>query len=175
MTEQTGSVMDAFSTGAFAASRRSGRRVFGRVFTALLFALFVVTLLMALLVGTGVYRTLYDVRTDANETRLGLNLIANSVRANDAVDAVAVGSGPEGRSLVLVERLESGTYETRIYFFEGQIVEEYALADAAYTPEKATKIVASDLFDFAYENGLLTVSTDQGSIDIALRSVKGGA
>ncbi|WP_255467152.1 DUF4860 domain-containing protein [Raoultibacter phocaeensis] len=175
MTEGDETVMDAFGSVALASRKSKDKRLIGRVFTALLLALFVVTLLMAIMVGTGVYRSLYEIRSDANETRLGLNLIANSVRANDAVDAVAVGAAPEGRSLVLMERLESGTYETRIYLHEGMIVEEYALADAAYTPDKATKIVASDTFDFAYENSLLTVMTDQGSIDIALRSVKGGA
>ncbi|WP_180995257.1 DUF4860 domain-containing protein [Raoultibacter timonensis] len=175
MTDRVDSVMDAFDAGAFTTGMRPKTRAFGRVFTALLLALFVVTLLLAVLVGTDVYKSLYGVRSETNETRLGLNLIANNVRANDAVDAVAVGSGPEGRSLVLVERLESGTYETRIYRYEGSIVEEYALADAAYTPRKATRIVASDRFDFTYENGLLTVTTDQGSIDIALRSIKGGA
>ena len=99
----------------------------------------------------------------------------SNVRAADAVDAIGTGQGPEGRSLVLTERLDSGTFETRIYAYQGSIVEEYTLADAAYTPERATPIVNSELFAFTYENGLLTVDTDDGSVQIALRSVRGGA
>ena len=146
----------------------------GHAFTTLLFAVVVLFLLIALMVGTSAYRAVNDVRSSTDESRLGLSLIANSIRMNDATDAVGVADGPEGLALVLTERLESGDYETRIYAYRGAIVEEYARADAAFTPEKAREIVRSDRFDFSYEDGLLTVSTDQGSTAVALRSVRGG-
>ncbi|MEQ3364249.1 DUF4860 domain-containing protein [Raoultibacter massiliensis] len=171
MTKRT-DITKALSQAPFSEAKRSqAAGSSGHMFTALLFALFVIALLLAVVAGTNVYRNLNDVRSGADEARLGLTLLANNVRANDAADAIAAGTGPEGRSLVLVERLDSGTYETRIYRHEGNIVEEYALADAAYTPEKAVVICPSDVFDFSYGNGLLTITTDQGSADVALRSV----
>ena len=93
----------------------------------------------------------------------------------DATDAVGVATGPEGLALVLTEQLDSGNYETRLYRYQGSIVEEYARADSAFTPQKARQIVASERFDFTYENSLLTVHTDQGSTSVALRSVRGGS
>lgn len=144
-------------------------------FTAVLFALFLFTLLMAILAGTNVYKALNDVRQNVDNTRLSLNLVANTVHANDEVNSVAVGQGPEGKSLVLVEQLESGTYETRVYLYEGYIVQEYSLSNAPYTPERASKIAPSDIFDFSYANGLLTINTSQGSTSVALRSLSGGA
>lgn len=171
MTKRT-DITKALSQAPFSEAKRSqAAGSSGHMFTALLFALFVIALLLAVVAGTNVYRNLNDVRSGADEARLGLTLLANNVRANDAANAIAAGTGPEGRSLVLVERLDSGTYETRIYRHEGNIVEEYALADAAYTPEKAVVICPSDVFDFSYGNGLLTITTDQGSADVALRSV----
>ena len=171
MTKRT-DITKALSQAPFSEAKRSqAADSSGHMFTALLFALFVIALLLAVVAGTNVYRNLNDVRSGADEARLGLTLLTNNVRANDAADAIAAGTGPEGRSLVLVERLDSGTYETRIYRHEGNIVEEYALADAAYTPEKAGVICPSDVFDFSYGNGLLTITTDQGSADVALRSV----
>lgn len=171
MTKRT-DITKALSQAPFSEAKRSqAAGSSGHMFTALLFALFVIALLLAIVAGTNVYRNLNDVRSGADEARLGLTLLTNNVRANDAADAIAAGTGPEGRSLVLVERLDSGTYETRIYRHEGNIVEEYALADAAYTPEKAVVICPSDVFDFSYGNGLLTITTDQGSADVALRSV----
>ena len=164
-------VMEALTSRGIA-QRAEGGQGFGRLFTVLLFALFIVALLIAIMTGTGLYRALVEVRDQADDTRLATGLIANSVRAADSVDAVGAG---EGRSLVLTERLDSGTFETRIYAYQGSIVEEYALADAAYTPEKATPVVASERFAFSYENGLLTVETDDGSVQVALRSVRGGA
>lgn len=147
----------------------------GSVFSTIFFALMILALLALLFVGVNAYRTANDTRTAGNEMRIGLSLIGNSIRANDVVDAVGAGTGPEGRSLVMTETLESGSFETRIYAYRGSIVEEYAAAGSAYTPERAREIVASEVFDFEYRNGLLTVYTDQGAASVALRSVSGGA
>lgn len=167
-------VMEALTSRGMA-QRGEGGQNFGRVFTALLFALFILALLIAIMAGTGLYRALVEVRDQADTSRLATGLIANSVRAADSVDAVGRGQGPEGSSLVLTERLENGTFETRIYAYQGAIVEEYALADAAYTPDKASHIVDSERFSFDYNSGLLTVETDDGMVEVALRSAKGGA
>ena len=76
---------------------------------------------------------------------------------------------------MLTERLDSGTFETRIYAYQGSIVEEYALADAPYDPSKATAIVRSSVFDFSYGGGLLTIVTDAGQTSVALRAAGGDA
>ncbi len=180
---------------AYGGSPRRQERDFGRVFTGLLFALFVATLLMAILVGTGVYRVLHQEGAVADNQRLSLTLLANDVRANDQIDAVARAWVTEdavsvevagadgfeaaaaaedglfqGPALVLRETLPSGVYETRLYRYDGTIMEEYALADAPYDPLKATAIVDSSVFAFSYEDGLLTIETDAGATAVALRS-----
>ena len=152
----------------------SGRDL-GQIFTVLLFAVFIITVLLSIVVGTDTYRRLIDAQNEADATRLGLSLIANSVHANDETDAIGVGRGPEGRSLVLFEHGDNGTYETRVYLYKGNIVQEYALEGAPYTPTKASTVVESRNFDFSYNDGLLTVYTDQGSVNVALRSERGGA
>ena len=138
---------------AYGSNPRRQERDFGRVFTGLLFALFVATLLMAILVGTGVYRVLHQEGAVADNQRLSLTLLANDVRANDQIDAVArawvtedavsvevagadgfeaAAAAEDGRSLfqgpalVLRETLPSGVYETRLYRYDGTIMEEYA-------------------------------------------------
>ena len=106
--------------------------------------------------------------------RLESGLLANSVHVADAANAVEVGAGPEGDALVLVERLDNGTYETRIYQYQGNIVQEYAIAGRDYSPDRAQVLAPSTTFEFSYEDNLLTVKTDQGSFDVALRSRQGG-
>jgi uncharacterized protein YodC (DUF2158 family) len=145
------------------------------IFEALLFALIVGLLLAALAAGVGVYKNISDKRTADEQGRAGLTLIANSVRNADAIDAIGVGAGPEGQALVLSEYADSGTYETRIYEYQGNVVEEYAVSGTSYTPGRASQVVSSDSFSFSYAKGLLTISTDQGSTSIALRSVREGA
>ncbi|WP_165249100.1 DUF4860 domain-containing protein [Adlercreutzia sp. ZJ141] len=147
----------------------------GRMFTTLLFAVITLFLLAAFLVGVNAYQSANSMRANADEMRLGLSLLSNSVRTNDVTDAVGVAEGPEGPALVLSEHVDAGDYETRLYLYQGNVVEEYARAGSAFTPERAREMVASESFDFTYENGLLTIYTDQGSTCIALRSVRGGA
>ena len=123
--------------------------------------------------------------------------VVSALRANDQIDAVArawvtedavsvevagadgfeaAAAAEDGRSLfqgpalVLRETLPSGVYETRLYRYDGTIMEEYALADAPYDPLKATAIVDSSVFAFSYEDGLLTIETDAGATAVALRS-----
>jgi hypothetical protein len=146
-----------------------------RIFAVCVFVLLFVVLLAAIVSATGVYRSVAAEQEQQSDQRVGLNLIANYVRASDVPDAVARGEGPEGDALVLVDRQADATYETRIYRWQGSIVEEYAIAGSLYTPEKAQALVTSDTFSFDYDDGLLTITTDQGSTSVALRSTQGNA
>lgn len=146
----------------------------GRLFTGLLFALFVVVLLLALVAGTKVYSALTTMSAQGNDDRVAVSLLANTVRAQDAADAVGEGAGPEGPALVLTEHLASGAYETRIYLSGGWVVEEYSPADAPYRPQAATPLVATGDFSFTYGDGLLQIDTDRGTAVVALRCAEGG-
>lgn len=144
------------------------------LFPIILLAVFFIALLLSLVCGVLVYKHVTNLQTAANTQREGLELICNVVRANDSTGSVAVGNGPEGKALVIVEALSTGNYETRIYLHDGKIVQEYSLAESPYTPEKASTITESGTFSFSYANGLLNVETDQGSAEIALRHLQGG-
>lgn len=145
-----------------------------KVFPIFILAVFFLALLLALVSGAIVYKSISDSTASANNARQGAGLICNAVHSNDEKGAIAVGSGPEGRSLVIKETLDSGTYETRFYLYEGKIVQEYSIEGASYSPAKASTVTESDTFSFSYSHGLLTVTTDQGTAEVALRSVTGG-
>ncbi len=153
-----------------ATAARRGRRLF----PVLLLAVFFLALLMALMTGVFVYRHVSDTQAANLTRREGLDLIANIVRANDSTDSIAAGEGPEGRSLVIVETLDTGTYETRLYLYKGKVVQEYSLQGSAYTPAKASEVTESESFSFDYADGLLSITTDQGTREIALRYLQGG-
>lgn len=154
--------------GAGAAPDGRGRS--RQVFAVLLLALFVVTLLGALAAGTTVYQQLIGREDHTSEKRSSLDVIVNAVRATDSSSSVVRGSGPEGDALMLVERLESGSYETRIYLFDGWIVEEYATTGTEYDPSSATRIARSSSFSFELNGSLLEMSCDAGTAQVALRS-----
>ena len=166
-------LMDAVTTSS---SRRHERSFnYQRAFSILLFVVFVVVDLLALVIGTSSYGSLTKMQA-ANDARImTLGPITSSIRANDAADSIRTGEGPEGKALVLATSDEAGTYETRIYLYEGNIMQEYALADAPYAPQKATALSPSSEFDFFYDDGVLTVTTEAGSAKVALRNLQGGA
>lgn len=166
--------VDALSKLSETSAGNKREREHRKLFGLALLCVFFIALLMALTAGVTVYRHVTDAQ-DANVSRReGIELIANIVRAGDAKGAVAVGDGPEGRSLVIVENLDSGTYETRLYLYKGAIVQEYSLAGTGYTPPKASRVTESSRFDFTYDNGLLAITTDQGTCEVALRYLQGG-
>ncbi len=169
MRQSPAEVLNAMSTLRDEQHSRFPRHLF----VSLLMVIFFVMLLLALMAGVSIYHRVADIQISTSEDRLGQQLVANYVRSTDSVNAVKVGTGPEGQSLVLLEQLESGNYETRIYLYEGAIVEEYAVEGSPYTYSKAVKLVDSSRFSFGYEDGLLTIMTDQGSTCVALRTTQG--
>ncbi len=166
--------IEALAKLSEAAGAGSGSKRPRKLFPVLLLCVFFVAMLLALIAGVSVYRHISDTQAGNVARREGAELIANIVHANDAKGAIATGEGPEGKSLVVVESLDSGTYETRIYLYKGKVVEEYSLQGTGYTPAKASTVTESESFDFSYSNGLLSVSTDQGTCEVALRYLQGG-
>lgn len=141
-----------------------------RLSALVLFALFVVALLLALVAGVGAYSTIVSEGDEISDSRFSHGLILNSVLASDSFDSVQIGCGPEGDALVLVEQTLAGTFETRIYKYKGEILQEYTLAGNAYDPDGATKLLDSATLDFTLDGSLLKVSTDEGLTEVAIRA-----
>ena len=161
---------------AFERSKREERKVgSGRTFTIILMAVFFVVLMVGLATGVTIYQKVAVAQHQTNALHMQSGLLTNTVHVNDAADAVSMGAGPEGDALVLVEHLDSGTFETRIYHYQGSIVQEYAIEGRPYNPANAIEIAESTVFEFSYSDGLLTFMTDQGSFDVALRSAQSGS
>ena len=153
------------------ASRGGSRSA--HLFTSLLFLVFTCALLLALATGVGVYRHIHATSSATEKARLAGALVTNVVRSKDAEAAVSLGTAPGGgQSLVLTERLDSGTFETRLYLYDGALVEEYVPAGTAYDPAHAEPLVAASAFavELDEDAGALRVTCDTTTTFIALRS-----
>lgn len=169
MTQRNTDILNALTT--IRAEKPEKRR--RNYFPALLMLVFLAILLVALVTGVTIYKNVANIQLSTDEGRLGKQLIGNTVRARDGVNAVRVGVGPEGPSLVLVEYLDTGTYETRIYLINDAIVEEYTVSGTPYDASRSVKLADSSKFDLSYDSGLLTIKTDQGTTEVALRTMQG--
>jgi hypothetical protein len=135
--------IDYNSVAAFKRSKlRKGQKRNTHVFTIVLFAVFFVVLMVGLAAGVSMYLAVATNQLDTNAARMQAGLLASNVHANDEGNALGTGNGPEGRALVLTDRLSGeDAYEMRIYLYQGKIVQEYSVAGAAYTPERAQPLI----------------------------------
>lgn len=149
------------------------------LFAGVLMALFVLTVLLALAAGVAAYGGIVANGGEQDTERLATALIANTLTSNDYAGALAREEGPEGPALVLTQRLETGSYQTRLYLFEGSLVQDYVLAGAAYDPRLGEELFATKTFSFSADGSLVTVTTDAGTVCVDLRaaqaSTEGGA
>lgn len=153
---------------------REERHVSARLFSVALMAVFFVALMGCLAAGAHVYQVAAEAQEAATRLHLEAGLLSNIVRSYDRSDAVALGEGPEGTSLVLTRTTASRTYETRIYHYQGRLMQETAVAERPYDPAGATELLETTVFDVSLDGGLVTFGTDSGSFCVALRSSDSG-
>ena len=144
-----------------------------RVFTLLLIVVFFIILMGGLAGGASMYSSITNIQSHNNELYQQSGLIANAVRTNDKLYSITQGEGPEGPALVLVKVIDGESYETRLYLYRGHVMEEYAMAGSPYKTSAATVLFDSKTFDFSFDGKLLSVTTDFGTSEVALRSRQG--
>ena len=170
---ETGTPNRAIHSALRRAEMRSEARNSSRLLSVTLMTVFFIALMGGLSLGALMYRNTARCQARARETHLQSGLIANIVRGGDVAGAVRASEGPEGPSLVLTRTLGKRSYETRLYLWEGAVVQEVAVAGSPYDPANATPLLATQAFSFTLDRGLLSFETDGGSFAVALRSDAG--
>jgi len=140
------------------------------------FAIFAACVLAVLLTGANAYRRLTKRDQAASDRRVGIQYVAARVRHADSEHSVAVESFDGGDSLVLGD----GEYVTRIYCYDGYLMELFSAASEPMSPESGEQIMAVDGLALSLEEGLLTVTVtdvrgEESTLVLSLRSGEGGA
>jgi len=107
----------------------------------LLFGVFAVCILSALLTGTDVYRRLADQDTVSYGHRTSAQYLATKVRQADRADGISVCDFEGLKALSLTEEIEGERYETRIYCYDGYLRELFSPVAAEMTPEAGEKVL----------------------------------
>ena len=152
--------------------RRESRLTMGHGFSFTVMSAFFIVMMICLVAGVAIYRGVSTQHARTNDLRMQSGLLVNIVRMNDMADCVQRAAGPEGDALVLVTTLDSGTYETRVYLYQGAIVQEYAIAGRPFNPDNAVRVVESSSFGFDFRDGLVSMYTDDGCFQVAIRSAQ---
>lgn len=142
----------------------------------LLFGVFAVCVLIVLLTGARAYRGLTDRDRAAYDRRTCVQYIATKVRQGDLTGGVAV--EPFGDAAALSLKDPEG-FITRLYCFDGWLMELYTFADGALEPQDGERIMPLAGLELTLEDGLLTAELQAGegvtdTLRLSLRSEEGG-
>lgn len=140
----------------------------------LLFGVFAVCVLGVLLTGARAYRGLTQRDQAAFDRRSCVQYIATKVRQSDLTGAVTVEPYGGGAALRLNDS-EMGCV-TRLYCYDGWLMELYTFADAELEPQDGEKVMPLTGLSFDLKGGLLTVElqSGEGVTDTLRLSLRGG-
>ena len=135
-----------------------------------------VCVLIVLLTGAKAYRGLTERDRAAYDRRTCVQYIATKVRQGDVEGGVTV--EPFGDTAALCMRQYG--FVTRVYCYDGWLMEMYTFEDAELTPQDGEKVMPLSGLSFDLEDGLLTVELQSGegvtdTLRLALRSGEGAA
>ncbi len=138
----------------------------------LLFGVFAACVLAVLLTGANAYRRLTLRDRAVDNRRTCVQYIATRVRQGDVEGGVTVEPFQETNALCLAQ----DGYVTRVYWYDGYLMELYCFAEERPGPEDGQRMMEAEALAFSLEDGLLTVdiTTAGGGEETLLLSLRGG-
>lgn len=138
----------------------------------LLFGIFAVCVLAVLLTGADAYRRLTQRDQAAHDRRTAIQYVATRVRQADSAGGVRVEEFGGVQTLVLGANEE---YITRLYCYDGSLMELYTGADAEFYPDDGERLMDMSAMEFDLKDGRLqtvcvAADGEVSSLKLSLRS-----
>lgn len=154
---------------------RNGKFSLEGVLALVLFGIFALCILTALLQGARVYRQLTERGAAAYQERTAAQYLLTRVRQADCPGAVSVDRFGMVETLELTETIDGTEYVTRVYCFDGYIRELFSAASYDFQPFDGQCILPAQDLSFTLEDSLLTAEITDGDGEVlrvctALRS-----
>ena len=154
------------------------KRNLSGVFVLLVFAVFMVSVLLVLLSGADTVQRLSERDRKTYHHRTAVQYISTRIRQADSRGAVKTEIFDDLSTLVLTEYVDSEAYETRIYCYDGYLREMFCSAGLALPHEFGEKILPMESFTAEMNSDSLQIvlSLPDGSseeIFLLLRSMGG--
>lgn len=145
----------------------------------LLFGVFAVCLMVVLLTGADSYQGLTRRDQVSSDSRTCAQYLATRVRQADIDQSVSVAEFDGGDALCFTQSVAGDDYVTRVYVYDGWLMELFCKADSSLAPGDGERIMAAQSLEAWEEDGLLrlTVTPADGEpveLLLNLRSGEGG-
>ena len=144
------------------------------LYPLLLFAIIVLSLLFLVMTGTGLYSAVVDSQTRNREARAALSYLAARGACGGRGGLFPLGKAPRARALLLRENADGETYETVFIYMKARCGRNMGRQMLRWTRRTQNASWMQNRASVEQVRpGLLVVSTEYGSADIALRSGRG--
>ncbi len=134
------------------------KRNMSGVLVLLVFAVFMVSVLLVLLSGADTVQRLTRRDQQSYHHRTAVQYITTRIRQADAAGAVSIRHSEAGDTLVLTEEIEGWVYETRVYCCDGYLREMFCEAGAALPPEFGEEILPMEDFSASMSQDTVRVT-----------------
>lgn len=137
----------------------------------LLFGVFAACLMAVLFTGANAYRRLTLRNNVFYENRTCAQYMTAKVRQMQRPQAIAIESFGEGDALVFTD----GEYATRVYYYDGYLMELFSEKDSALGPEAGEKVMEAGGLSLSLEDGMLfiTITDREGETEDMMLSLYG--
>ena len=148
-------------------TRKNDKTGSGHIWLLVLFALVMLLMAAAISFSAQTYGRALGVEGANNRLCSIEGYLDSTFKASDAEGSVSVEAGPQGGMLVVADRY--GAYETCIYLYDGQLVQEYKSVASDLAPQAASPIAELSRFEPKVEGRTVTVICDEGTFVNTLR------
>jgi len=151
-------------------NENSNKAYIGTVFTALLFLVFILCALFSILIGARVYKNI-NMRNQNNfDNYITLQYVANKIRQGDVEGGIKVEMIEGSSVLEIFQKIQEDVYVTKIYTYNGNLMEILSKADAKFALSDGVIITDSDNLQFYLKDNYINITSagDNGE-DIVLK------
>ena len=139
------------------------------VLVLLVFAAFMVSVLLVLLSGADTVQTLTQRDRRTYHHRTAVQYLTTKVRQSDSRHALRTESFGDGDALVYREELDGESFETRIYCYDGYLYELFCREGYVPEPEFGEKILPADSLSVSDTGDCFEVRITAGGNEDTLR------
>ena len=112
--------------------------------------------------GYGSFSRMNEFQDECLNTRVAMNYVSMLIRRFDVNDSVRIDDSRPVTRLVLSEDIEGEIYETRIYLYNGYLMESFVPAESPFNEEYGFEIIPLDSFAVKRESNVIEIELSSG-------------
>jgi len=131
-------------------------------------ALFAVVILSTLLSGADIYSRLNERDKISYSTRTVSQYVITKVRQIESPESIKVDAFGDSDALLLSQTIEDTSYLTRIYCYDGWLMELFTEENGEFEPQDGEKIIELDSIEFSFDGNILNTSAlSEGGVNVS--------